>query len=285
MVYGRRTRRRRYGGRRRRMARHRKPRRAFRRRRFGRRGKGAGKAKFLTIRNLAPKTRLVKHNFRNFTIERPAVALVQDPVLWGIATVVRVNSVYDPDYSGTGTFNLSASLYEYMAKFYKHYRVLKTVVTYTFSQRTLLELNPVLPSDPAPAKLEFVIGTALQNSSANAGYTDWSNLVTDPRMKTTKMFLSTTYEVPFGRCKLRHVYKEKAWYGTTGDSTHESDIANNPSSFVGSFVYSGVKDLGFGLQSYPYINVETNVDMWVEWSQPFSIMNLPNDHQAVQVHD
>jgi len=234
------------------------------------------------MRNIAPKKKLVKHNFRNFTIERPALALLQAPVLWGTATIVRVNSVYDPDFSAVGTYNTSAALYNYMSKFYKHYRVIKAVVTYTLTQRELLELAPVLPAT-SPAKLEFVVGCALQNSSANTLYADWTNMVTDPRMRTAKMYLSTTYDVPFGRCKLRQVYNEKSWYGAVDDDTHGADVANNPSSFVGSFVYSAVKDLGFGLQSYPYINIETNVTMWVEWSQPYSIMNLPADMEIAQI--
>jgi len=224
----------------------------------------------------------VKHNFRNFTIERPALALVQAPAYWGNSTIVRVNSVFDPNYASVGVYNTSAALYLYMSKFYQRYRVMKAVITYTITQRDLLVLSPVLPA-VSPAKLEFVVGACLQNSTANTLYSDWTNLVTDPKMKTKSMFLTTTYDQPMGRCKLRVVFKEKSWFGTSGEDDHGALVGFNPTSFVCSGVYSAVKDLAWPLESYPNLNVEQNLTMWVEWSQPYSVMNMPADAEILQI--
>lgn len=104
----------------------------------------------------------------------------------GNSSIIFLNSPYDPDYSSTGTFNLSSAGYKLWSKLFSNYVVLGAKVIYTLRLKKpfVYTSSTTTATQVNSGNRAFKWGVKIDDDASISGYTNWQEIWSDPWNKS-----------------------------------------------------------------------------------------------------
>lgn len=222
-----------------------------------------------SINSLFPRIKYVYHTYNvdilNTRCQSPQNGVIQSP--WG--RHFRCNSVYDPDTGVTGSSNVSASLYPFMATYYKRYQVLWSKCKFIYIQSSFDDPNSIIQ---ITSQIDDDLVTAPTTALAELRQLD---------KKGTQV--STTYKTVYDK-RPTHTHR-LFWSRRMVDynqlNQNIGDSGNNPPGNQASYYFTPMMGLLYSPGSYgPYFHLQVRITYKVRWSDRNDIQDstaiIPN---------
>lgn len=223
---------------------------------------------------LGPR-RMVKSKYVDFLSDQYIAQNTGSSIIWSTGTTWRANSVFDPRFAATGTFNLTSSAYKFWAALYNHYTVLRATIDVTIRQQ-----NPYIANQNTSRSVAFVL---LLDDDANASnFLSWEEAVVNPFAKHAIVTFTTDINA---KCRLRMTYTPRKMFGAkyaTDKSDAGAATGNNPvdtAYFMLGWQMADKQNAPFNSAAF---SVAVKISYLVQFDDPKDISSLPSTMAMIE---